>query len=242
MLTLLRRMQADRRAERAESVKHDGAVRFERGDVVLRRSRRGDIVTWVQAALAVSDDERGLLLWLPEGSGFGYRVDDQGRAIREEPIEILSASALVAGTWKDNSVLIWNPAGAAHSVWWFFRAGRFNGWYVNLEVRASRWAEGPRQGIDVADLALDVVVDPDLTWRWKDEEDFGAYTGVPSYWTAEQAGAARSEGLRVIALAEQGSFPFDGTYCDFTPDPTWVAPVLPLGWENPPAEGSTAPS
>ena len=215
------------------------ALRFEPGDVVLRRSRRGDLLTWVQAVRVVSDDERGLLLWLAEGSGFGYRVDDRGRAIREEPIETVAASALVAGTWKDSSVLIWNPAGAAHSVWWFFRSDRFSGWYVNLELRGPRWDDGPRSGIDLADLGLDVVVGPDRRWHWKDEDDFAAFTDAPGYWTAEQAAAARAEGRRVIVLAEAGEFPFDGTFCDFVPDPAWRVPELPAGWDSPPAASAS---
>lgn len=221
--------------------RHDsGAGHFNYGDVILRRSRRGLVVTWVQAARVVVDDESGLLLWLPEGSGFGRRVDDQGRATREEPIDVVSARALAAGRWKDNSVLIWNPAGAAHSLWWFFHAKRFTGWYVNLEIRGARWGDGPCCGIDVADMALDVVVDPDRSWHWKDEEDFAAFTDAPGYWTAEQAVAARAEGHRVIALAEEGRFPFDGTYRNFVPDPTWSVPELPMGWDNPPTVGAAS--
>jgi hypothetical protein len=212
-----------------------GFGHYKHGDVVLRRSRRGLVVTWVQATRVVRDDEDGLLLWLPVASGFGYRADDQGRAIREEPIDVVATRQLVAGQWKNNSVLIWNPAGAAHSLWWFFHANRFTGWYVNLEIRGPRWSDGPRRGIDVADMGLDVVVDPDRTWRWKDEDDFAAFTDAPGYWTAAQAVAARAEGRRLIALAEEARFPFDGTYCDFAPDPTWSPPTLPTGWDTPPS-------
>jgi hypothetical protein len=215
-----------------------GVGHYNRGDVVLRRSRRGPVVTWVQATRVVRDDEDGLLLWLPVGSGFGYRADDQGRSTREEPIDVVVGRRLVAGQWKDNSVLIWNPAGAAHSLWWFFQASRFTGWYVNLEIRGPRWSDGQRRGIDVADMGLDVVVDPDRTWCWKDEDDFATFTDAPDYWTAAQAVAARAEGRRVIALAEDGKFPFDGTYRDFVPDPTWSPPDLPTGWETPPIETS----
>ncbi|TDD57056.1 DUF402 domain-containing protein [Kribbella antibiotica] len=204
---------------------------YNRGDVVLRRSRRGAVVTWVQATRVVRDDEDGLLLWVPAGSGFGHRADDQGRATREEPIDVVATRALVADRWKNSSVLIWNLAGAEHSLWWFFEAGLFTGWYVNLEIRGPRWSGG----IDVADLGLDVVVNLDRTWSWKDEDDFATFTDAPGYWTAAEAVAARAEGLRVIALAEAGKFPFDGTYCDFAPDPTWLPPELPTGWGNPPS-------
>lgn len=220
--------------------KHHGACEVRAGRRRSSEVAARDLVTWVQAALAVSDDERALLLWLPEGSGFGYRVDDRGEALREEPIEVVAGSRLAVGTWKDSSVLIWNPTGATHSVWWFFRAARFTGWYVNLEIRGQRWTDDRRRGIDLADLGLDVVVDPDLAWRWKDEEDFRAFTGAPGYWTPGQAEAARAEGLRVVALIEEGSFPFDGTYCDFNPDPTWGVPALPLGWDSPPAVGTAS--
>ena len=37
----------------------------------------------------------------------------------------------------------------------------------------------------------------------------------------------RSEGERMIKLAEGGGFPFDGTYCDARPDPEWSLPSLP---------------
>jgi hypothetical protein len=33
----------------------------------------------------------------------------------------------------------------------------------------------------------------------------------------------------MIALAEAGRFPFDGTWTDFRPDPAWPAPTLPDG-------------
>ena len=41
------------------------------------------------------------------------------------------------------------------------------------------------------------------------------------------AEAFRAEGERQIALATRRSFPFDGTLCDFRPDPGWAPPQLP---------------
>ncbi|GAA2596480.1 hypothetical protein GCM10010399_28800 [Dactylosporangium fulvum] len=37
----------------------------------------------------------------------------------------------------------------------------------------------------------------------------------------------RAEGLRVVAALEAGRFPFDGSRCDFRPDPAWSRPQLP---------------
>jgi hypothetical protein len=38
----------------------------------------------------------------------------------------------------------------------------------------------------------------------------------------------------MIALAEAGEYPFDGSWVDFQPDPAWVMPdALPTGWDRP---------
>lgn len=39
----------------------------------------------------------------------------------------------------------------------------------------------------------------------------------------------------MIALAEAGEFPFDGTWCDFVAPSKWGVPdKLPPGWDRPP--------
>ncbi|MDT5025951.1 MAG: hypothetical protein QOE61_2377, partial [Micromonosporaceae bacterium] len=93
--------------------------------------------------------------------------------------------------------------------------------------------------IDIVDHHLDIVVAPDRTWRWKDEQDFAECTGVPGFWTGPEAREIRAEGLRVVAALGDGRFPFDGTWCDFRPDPTWTLPDhLPAGWQRPRARES----
>ncbi len=50
----------------------------------------------------------------------------------------------------------------------------------------------------------------------------------------------RAEGERLLRLVETGAFPFDGTWCDFQPDPSWRTPAtLPPGWDRPRAPGTT---
>jgi hypothetical protein len=47
--------------------------------------------------------------------------------------------------------------------------------------------------------------------------------------------AVWSEGRRVIKRIEAGEFPFDGTWADFVPDPSWpVLSSLPGGWDRRP--------
>ncbi|WP_433204458.1 DUF402 domain-containing protein [Dactylosporangium sp. CS-047395] len=188
---------------------------------MLRRYFRGPHVSWAQAVHPVADDEHGLRVWLPAGAGFACRV---GPLVSGAPsIEDYGAAPLERRTWTDRDVLILHPPGASHSVWWFFREQRFLGWYVNLEAVIARHPGG----IDVVDHHLDVVVDPDRSWRWKDEDTFAASTDRPGFWNTAEASAIRAEGQRVAAAAEAGRFPFDGTWCDFRPDPAWPLPQLP---------------
>jgi hypothetical protein len=35
-------------------------------------------------------------------------------------------------------------------------------------------------------------------------------------------------------MIEAGEFPFDGSFTDFEPDPSWATPTeLPAGWDRP---------
>jgi predicted RNA-binding protein associated with RNAse of E/G family len=95
---------------------------------------------------------------------------------------------------------------------------------VNLEIPRGR----TEHTTDRSDGALDVVVAPDCSWRWKDEDEADAAVAAGRI-TAADLTRLRAEGERVIALAEAGAFPFDGTWTDFRPDPDWPAPVLPAG-------------
>jgi hypothetical protein len=207
-------------------------IRFTPGRTAVRRYFRGPYVTWAKATTVVADDERGLLLWLPPGADFGYRVLPDGDMVRAAPtVEAYGAGALALRTWQRNAALLWHPPGAAHSVWWFFRDGAFTNWYVNLESPAHRHPDG----VDVVDHHLDIVVAPDRSWRWKDEDDFAAAIDRPGFWTAEQAGGIRAEGERAVAAVEAGRFPYDGTWCDFVPDPAWPVPRMPdpVRWREP---------
>lgn len=73
----------------------------------------------------------------------------------------------------------------------------------------------------------------DRRWRWKDEDEFAERIGHPWYWDEAGAAAIRAEGERVIGLAEAGTFPFDGSWTDFRPDPAWTVPTELPDWDRP---------
>ena len=210
---------------------------FRPGQVVLRRYWRAGRLSFLELTRVVSDDERGLRLWLSAGTPYWRVVAADGRTHHDAPLDQLGEDArLTQLTWSGSDVMMWlPPGGEAYSVWWFFDAatGDFRGWYVNLEEPFVRW----EHGVDSADNALDVWVEPDRTWRWKDTGEFEGRIGYPGYWTAAEAAAIRAAGERSIKAAEAGVFPFDGTWCDMRRDQLGVdasAPLVrPAGWDGP---------
>src|SRR2546421_2731504 len=212
---------------------------FEPGRLILHRNVRLGRVGLVRPGRVISDDERGLLIWVAQRSVVAHEVAEDGRGMRAMPFAEWTTLAyrLEMGTWNGPGVLMFTPPRTAHSVWWFRTPeDRFAGWYVNLEEPAVRWDDGDVAGIDMVDQDLDIWVPPDRSWQWKDEEEFVERLAFPDhYWVSDEA-AVRAEGRRVVKLIEAGEFPFDGTWCDFQPDPQWTVPAsLPAGWDRPSA-------
>jgi len=207
-------------------------MRFEPGQVILHRGFMREQLSWVSVNRVVSDDERGLLLWRAPGGPFAWRCAEDGRGIRAMPFPewACTPTRLEVKTWHSMSVLMLIPPGAAHSVWWEFRDGTFKGWYVNLEEPSVRWPGG----VDFSDQDLDIVVAPDRAWRWKDEDEFTERLAYPEHYWVTDAEAVWAHGRTIIPLIEAGEFPFDGTWTDFRPDPSWREPTrLPEGWDRP---------
>jgi hypothetical protein len=210
---------------------------FAPGRVVLHRNTRRGRLGFARPTRVVSDDERGLLLWMPRGTISVHEVAADGRTQRSMPFSewVTLGYRLDHGTWLGPGILLFFPSGAEHSVW-FSRTdeGTFTGWYVNLEEHAVRWDDGDTAGIDVVDQDLDIVVAPDRTWQWKDEDEFTERLAFPDhYWVRDEA-AVRAEGHRVIKQIEAADFPFDGTWTDWTVPPGWEIPAaLPAGWDRP---------
>jgi hypothetical protein len=208
-------------------------VKFAPGEVLVRRHWRGGRVSALYLVRVAADDERGLRLWLPAGSPYWRLVADDGDTHRDTPIDRLRTPRLDRQIWSGSDTLIWMPENRPYSVYWLWTDGIFSGWHANLEEPYVRWADRGCAGVDTADQALDVVIRPDRTWRWRDEDEFHARTGHPLYWTESQATQIRATADRLVKLAEAGDFPFDGTWCGFRPDASWTVPALPAGFDRP---------
>jgi hypothetical protein len=204
---------------------------------VLRRYfTRGDSISVVKYARVVSDDARGLLLWVAEGSPLRWLKTADGRSLRDLPFAewITLPKRLEKRMWRGNGILILIPPAGSHAVWWFWHPdGTFANWYVNLEQPSVRWRDGQLAGVDTVDHDLDLVADPDGSWRWKDEHELLERQAFPEHYWVDDPAEVRAEGERVGKLIEARQFPFDGTWCDFRPHPAWTVPGdLPPGWDR----------
>jgi len=124
-------------------------------------------------------------------------------------------------TWDRSHVLRFMRAGDAHTVEVFWDLEwNLLGWYVNLQ--APLVIAGDR--FDTTDWALDVVVDADGSWHWKDEDDFAQAIEL-GVFDEEGAAAVRAEGERVIAAN-----PWPTGWEDWRPPVDWHPLPLPANW------------
>ncbi len=164
----------------------------------------------------------GPVLWLAAGATVKWPAV-AGRRVRDVPLEerYTRPWSPVDGVWWGDGVIIIGRPGRGHSIWLFWRDGSFAGWYVNLE---DPWRPS-RSGFDTEDHTLDLWVESDGSWRWKDEDELAVAVEV-GFFTAEQAASFRAEGERVIA-----EWPFPTGWENWQPDPSWSVPSLPADWE-----------
>ena len=190
---------------------------------------------WAARPLRVIQDEGDfVVLWFPRGTRWKAPTTHPAQPRKADRGSRLAECAAL-GEWVFRDVE-WDVDTLQlirerdwHAVWvsWL-PDGRHWGWYVNLQQPLRR----TELGFETMDLVLDVIIDPDRTWRWKDEDELQTFIdrGVID---AELAARVRDEALQVIARAERNEAPFSEPWTDWRPDPAWELPELPDGWDRP---------
>jgi protein associated with RNAse G/E len=202
------------------------------GEVVVHQEIWHDRLWAARPLRVVEDTGERTLLWMPQGTRRKVpvtppdRPDPPDRHARA--IENLHRREWVLGdhTWDVSSLWILHP-GRWHSTWVSWLAdGTHLGWYINLQRPMRR---NPI-GFEAMDLMLDVVAEPDLSWRWKDREEFEEIVerGILDPGVAERIWV---EARRVIDDLEHRRSPFDGAWAEWRPEPSWALPALPDGWD-----------
>jgi Protein of unknown function (DUF402) len=118
------------------------------------------------------------------------------------------------------------PFGAAHAIghFWNDATDEFLGHYINLQAPLQRSAIG----FDSGDHVLDIVVNPDGAWHWKDEEELSEAVQLGMFGP-EQAAEIRAEGERVISRLDRL---LPTGWESWSPDPSWPQLELPREWRR----------
>ena len=196
--------------------------------VTLVRQEIWNERVWAARPLhVVRDDPDGLALWFPRGTRWKAPITPPSRPREADRGERLAQCAL-RGDWIfrdvewDVDTLVLARAGAWHELWvsWLPN-GEHWGWYVNLQLPLRRAA----LGYTTMDLVLDLIVDPDGSWRWKDEDELETWV-ARGVCTPEMAERIRREGEAVLADP-----PWPTGWEDWRCHRDWTLPELPSGWD-----------
>jgi uncharacterized protein len=131
--------------------------------------------------------------------------------------------------WNTNRVLIFLEPEKYYScfLFWEHATGLFDSYYINFQLPITR----SYCGFDTLDLDLDIVVDPHYHWEWKDEDEYQAGIregGILDKWVK---GIEHSQ-AEVFNRINRRSYPMDGSWLDWKPDPAWLPPSLPERWQE----------
>lgn len=129
--------------------------------------------------------------------------------------------------WTGHGVLQLQRPGEAHAVWVFWQGPNreLAAWYVNLQAPFRRTSVG----VDTQDHELDIVIEPDGSWSWKDEEHVDGWI-KKGRWTVEEVAAIRAEGDRIAVELDAGRRWWSDAWASWRPDPSWPVPALPRDW------------
>ncbi|MGE3074967.1 MAG: DUF402 domain-containing protein [Dehalococcoidia bacterium] len=196
--------------------------------IVIEEVWRGR--TWSRRPVTVVEDapER-LVFWCPGGTRWKVPTTPPSREYHPDRAERFARNmefgdwVLEDWHWRVPCLEFVRPGEwLAVRVTWAPDTGEHWGWYINLQEPFRR-VEG---GIEMMDMMLDVVVDAERAWWWKDEDEF-ALIRDRGFISPETAETVRSAGFEGIGRLERLDEPFGDHWLNWRPDPAWPMPQLP---------------
>lgn len=199
--------------------------------VVLQEVYDGQLWS-ARPMIVVEDREDRLALWCPKGTRWKTATTPSSReraATRAERfVQLFSRRDWVLAdfSWGVSNLLLVSP-GDWHAVWvGWSDTGAPLGWYVNFQRPYRRTG----RGIQTMDLMLDLVVDQDRSWHWKDEDEFDALV-TPGLIGAAEARQVRDDAQVIVRRIEGNKIPFCEPWHEWRPAPSWPMPHLPSNWD-----------
>ncbi len=208
---------------------------FQNGENCVLRGIVNHQVWLAQSVTVVKDEPQEAILLLlpgaqcmfPEGYWYWRRSQGPGRMTRWQEARS-EHIRLREFTWHTNRLLIFLEPEKYYAciLFWEQASDRFDSYYFNFQLPYRR----SPCGFDTLDLDLDLVVDPQFNWEWKDEDEYQEgirQGGIQEEWVQ---GIQRSI-PEVLERIEQRRYPLDGSWLTWRPDPRWPLPRLPEGWQ-----------
>jgi protein associated with RNAse G/E len=132
-------------------------------------------------------------------------------------------------TWQTNRLLLIFEPEKYYSIilFWNHASGEFLCYYINFQLPFQR----NDCALDTLDLDLDLIINPDFTYAWKDVEDYQKAMDhglIAREWTQ----AIENSKPEIFEKLEKRQYPFDGSWLDWMPDPNWSPPKLPKNWDK----------
>lgn len=185
------------------------------GEAIVRREVWRAHPWMASSVIVVADDPDLLATYLPEGSEFTFASHDH--PLGPHPWEGRDA-------WAGHGVLMLQRPGERYGVWHFWDgpSRAFACWYLNLQDPFLRHPGG----FDTQDLELDVVVEPDGSWTFKDVELMEERVASGRFTRAE-ADAILALGDEIAAMLDAGTTWWDPAWTEWHPDPSWATPPPP---------------
>ncbi|MFC9843850.1 DUF402 domain-containing protein [Streptomyces sp. NPDC060223] len=212
---------------------------FDTGETVVRRDVHRSGRVWSEQALrVVADTCEALVTACAPGAEVMWPAlhakarADGDRSVRIEAFDTMATGEwqLAPGAWQETELLLWKPPTAWFSVNAFYTSAGLRNWYVNFEHPTRR----TRDGFDTFDLAVDLVVAPDLnSWHWKDEDEY-AHVRRLGIVTDTEHRAVELARAQILAMLEERAGPFADIdyWAAWRWRPAWPPPRLPQRTEE----------
>ena len=193
-------------------------TRWNYGDTILARHIFRNKVWYAIPAFVVDDSSDRLVTFFPAGTKLKITWVDFNKGSIDGPCTHF---------WHTNDVLTICEYGALHSVSLFWKTGgcHFANWYIDFQDPMRRTPDG----IVTFDRSLDIVVSPDMKWRWKDEDHYRRIQEL-GWITSEMVELIEKERQIVVERIENRENPFSEPWQEWRPDSSWTIPELPSDW------------
>ena len=198
------------------------------GEPILYREldQNGQLID-VKPVTVAEDSEARLALWLPLGTP-AKKPELRPNRPGKTRDWVNGSWALVDSIWQWAELLVIVRPGDCQATWVRWSAvGEFLGWYVNLQSKLIR----TRLGFDFRDHQLDIVVEPDRCWKWKDRDELDLSVSQ-GRMTPEAGRAVRKEGKRAVVEIERGAGIYSEGWENWRPDASLPRPYLPADWDD----------